>query len=984
MRVTLWSILLLASYTSVQGAHTDWLRKLPLRFEPAPNAAHSQSEFVAHGANLRLRLAAAENWMDWTDATGRTASVHTSLLNANPGAQIVPEDASPGSVNYFVGRKENWRTGLPGFERMRTRDVYPGIDLVFHGNEGLIEYDFVISPNGDANRIRLRLAGQSDLRIDSEGSLVIRTAAGEIRWKRPEIYQEVDGHRVSVGGGFVLTGLDGVSFQISGYDKSRELIIDPVVGFASYLGQEDDDKAKGIAVDPAGNVYVTGVSSSIDLPTVSALQANFGGRAANPYSAGDGFVAKFNSAGKLIYLTYIGGSQDDGVSAIAVDAAGNAYITGATTSADFPVVNAYQGRLRGVGGFGSYLRTGDAFVAKIGPAGDKLLYSTYLGGSQDDIAFGISIDGSGNAYIAGATVSPDFPVTSGSAQTHFGGAGGEPIKPCCNGPEWDPGDAFIAKLDPTGSKLIFATYLGGSLDDVAFTIGLDSSNNIYIGGCTISYDFPTTAGALQRTFAGTDPQNSWQNFGDGFVAKLNSTGTAYAYSTYFGGPGDDCVSSIAVDSSGDVYMTGSTSSQNLKTSAGAFQPRYAGYSNLPFFQTEQLFGDAFAAKLNPAGSALLYFSYLGGSANDGGTAIVVDAFGDAYIAGFADSPDFPTAGSPLQAKFGGDRGFAWLRNYKPMGDAFLSIVNPSGTKLLYSSFWGGSADDSAGGLALDGQGNVYMAGGTDSSNMPLSAGAFQKTYGGGKADAFFAMFSGFGISGVSINKVANNASGTTTIAANTWVSIYGTGLAPAGDARTWANSDFVNGQMPAALDGVSVAMNGKNAFVYYISGSQLNVLTPPDLAAGSVQVVVTVGGTPSAPFTVPAAAYSTSLFEFGAGPYAAAEHGNGTYLGPTSLYPGSTTPAAPGEEIVLYGTGFGPTSVPIVSGSETQSGTLPSNPTVLIGGLPAKVEFAGLVFPGEYQFNVDVPTNAPDGDSAVEFQYQGQTTQSGVLITVHH
>jgi uncharacterized protein (TIGR03437 family) len=635
---------------------------------------------------------------------------------------------------------------------------------------------------------------------------------------------------------------------------------------------------------------------------------------------------------------------------------------------------------------------GDAFVAKLNPTGNKLIYSTYLGGSGDDVAFAIAIDAAGDAYVAGATSSLNFPLTPGGGeyQNRMKGGDGEPVKPCCALPFWDPGNAFVAKLDPTGSKLLFSTYLGGSLDDAAIAIAVDSSSNVYVAGCTISFDFPTTSGAFQTHFGGLDEENT-ANFGDGFIAKMNSTGSSLIYSTYLGGTGDDCVNAIALDSSDDVYMTGSTDSTNMPVSQNAFQPSFAGYKTLPP-AVEQNLGDAFVAKLNPSGSALLYLTYLGGNANDAGLAIAIDSSGDAFVAGFTDSTNFPLSASPYQSKMAGDGGKHYSVNVQ--GDVFLTVVNPTATEVLYSTYLGGKSDDGIGGILLDGSGNVYLAGGSSSPNMPVTSGAYQTAYGGG-GDAYYAIFSGLSFTPPTITKVANAEGESATIAPNTWVEIKGSSLAT--DTRIWQNSDFVNNLLPTALDGSSVTFNGEKAFVYYISPSQINVLTPPDLASGTATVQVTINGVASGPATAPAQTYSPSFFVINGGPYIVATHLNGSLctepisgvclVGPTTLYPGYSTPAQPGETIVMYANGFGPTTPPVVSGSLTQSGTLvPASLQVRIDGVlvqPNPVTFAGLISPGLFQFNVVVPTNLSGGDHAISVSNeQGSTTQSGTLITV--
>ncbi|MBZ5610168.1 MAG: SBBP repeat-containing protein [Acidobacteriia bacterium] len=963
---------------------TELLSKLPLRFEESRSQTHPNARYVARGPNFLLSLAPNQSWMEWSDPDGRTASVQTRLRNGNPDARMQPEDRLSGSANYFVGSAQAWRTDVAGFGRVRYREVYPGIDLVFHGEQGRLEYDFILAPMADPGRIRLELSGHRAARVSDEGDLIVSTEAGDILWKRPEIYQEAAGSRSPVTGRFVLAGKQSVRFEIGSYDHARPLVIDPVLKYATYIGHKGNDSARGIAVDGAGNVYVAGATSSSDLDTVSAYQPNFGGMTTSPLT-GDGFVAKFNPSGALQYLTYLGGSFDDSIFALAVDSAGNAYVTGGTNSSDFPTMNPYQANFAGLGG-GGVARSGDAFVAKLNPTGNKLLYSTYLGGNQDDLGLAIAIDSAGNAYIGGATASSNFPLTPGGGeyQSTYSGAGGEPIRHITETvPLWEPGDAFVAKLDPTGSKLLFSTYLGGFQDDAALSIAVDSSHNVYVGGCTISSNFPTK-NALQSTYGGAEPQNFFFSLGDGFIAKLNPTGTDLIYSTYFGGAGDDCITAIALDSAGDVYMTGTTTTTNLKTSQGAYQSAFGGYFTLPFGIAME-FGDAFVGKLDPSGSKFLYLTYLGAGNNDGGTAIAVDSSGDAYVTGFTDSPNFPVTAGALQGKTAGNGGLGLYLFY---GDAFLTVLNPTGTALYYSSYFGGNEDERTFGLALDGSGTAYIVGNTVSTDLPTTPNALQRTPGGFdghvfgamRGDAYLAIFSGFPLASPLITKVANAEGEAPVIAGNTWVELKGTNFAP--DQRTWQGTDFAGNRLPTALDTVSVTMNGEKAFVYYISGTQVNVLTPPDLAPGPVQVQLSNAGFASAPFTAQAQQYSLSFFIIGAGPYVLAQHGDGSLIGPSSLFPGSTTPVVPGETIMLYANGFGPTVPPVVSGALTQAGNLPSLPDVKVGGIPAEVSFAGVISPGLYQINAKIPPSAPNGDIEIVANYGGQSTPAGVLITV--
>lgn len=969
----------LASNTARTAQISD---KLPLRFERSTQ--REQGQYVAHGPGFLLTVSSVGSRLEWTNpADKKKAEVRTRLSGANPDTHLESLSRLPGMTNYFVGGQAGWRTNVEAWEGVRCPNVYPGIDLVFHGNSNTLEYDFVIKAHANPDLIRMELTGQRRLAIDKNGDLVVSTSAGELRWKHPDLYQEIDGKRRRVEGRFVLAGRGTVRFQSGEYDRNRELVIDPTLAYSTYLGGSGNDVASAVAVDSSGNVYICGVSSSTDLPVRSAVQPTHGPQSAN--NLGDGFVAKFSPSGALQYLTYLGGSGDDVATAITVDSTGNAYIVGYTTSTDFPIAGAtpYQSSFGGDAGDPNWYHTGDGFITKLNPSGNQLVYSTYLGGAQDDAARAIVLDSAGDAYVAGATASLNFPTIHGEYQSIFKGAGGEPDEPCCGGPFINPGDAFVVELDPTGSKLLLSTLVGGTNDDAATSIALDSQKNIYIAGYTMSANFPTTQGAFQGTWGGADQQTPYFVTGDGFITKLNATATALQYSTFFGGSGDECISSIAVDSTGALYFTGYSSTSNLPTTSGAPQPTYGGYGLLPF-DVEYRFGDAIVGKLNPTGTGLVYLTYLGGEANDAGLAIAIDNLGNAYVAGFTDSQKFPVTSGAYQSVWAGDGGP--IPPYLTFGDGFLAMLNPSGTSLVYSTYFGGGRDDELFGLALDGAGNAYVVGNTYSPNWKVTSNAFQPVYAGQAqvlawpwGDATYSVFSGFPVTPI-IHSVVNAEGGGAVIAANTWVEIFGSGLAP--DTRIWGGSDFVNNQLPTALDGATVTLNGVKAFVYYISPQQINVLTPPNLAPGPVQVVVTNGGASSQSFATTAQQYSTSFFVINGGPYVAATHVDGSLIGPTTLYPGVSTPAAPGETIILYGNGFGPVTPPVVAGSETQSGSLPQLPVIQIGANKANVTFAGLISPGLYQFNVQIPAGAVSGDNPITATYFSNATQAGTLLTI--
>lgn len=891
------------------------------------------------------------------------------------------DGGSSGSINYLVGPAEQWRTGLKAFSKVRYSGVYRGVDLVFYGSHGQLEHDFVVAPGAAPSEIQVEWAGARKLALDGNGDLLIFTASRQVHWAAPVVYQRIAGEQRRIEGGFQLLGGNRVGFRVGRFDPRYELVIDPTLVFSTYLGGSSSDAARGVAVDSSNNVYVTGYSDSLDLPvTKSVYQTGFGGGSSDIVT-GDAFVAKYSSSGALIFLTYLGGSADDVGMAIAVDSGGNSYVAGYTNSRNFPTsANAIQPNFGGFAGIGFAITQGDAFVTKLSPNGASLVYSTYLGGNSDDAAFAIALDTLGDAYVTGTTSSTNFPVTKGAYRTTYAGNGGQSYFPCC-GYAVIGGDVFVSKLNPAGSALLYSTLLGGSSDDLATTIALDGSGNAYVGGYTLSSDFPTTASAFQGTFGGTDSLNEFFNFGDGFVAKLNNSGSGLVYSTLIGGSGDDWVSGVAVDSAGDVWATGGTTSMNFPTSSGAFQTRFAGPYSLPLF-VDQLFGDAFLLKFNPGGTALLFSSYLGGSGDDTGMAIALDGAGDVIVAGFTDSPNFPTTTGAIQSM---NHGPVPPVVHNSFGDAFLAEFSSTGTK-VYSTFLGGQNEDAGLSLALSPSGTAYIAGVTASSDFP-TLNAAQRIPGGPASlqggDGFVAAISGFSASGAAINSVVNATGGGTTIALNTWIEIFGFGLAP--DTREWQSSDFVNGQLPTMLDGVSVTVNGKPAFVYYISPTQVNVLTPVDTATGPVEVQLTNSqGGAMASATAQTQPFAPGFFQFGAGPYVAATHANGSYIGPTTLYPGLTTPAKPNEVIVLYANGFGQTAPAIVNGSETATGSLTVNPTITIGGANATIQFKGLVAPGEYQFNIVVPGNLPNGDAPVVASFDGYSTQTGALITIHN
>jgi len=646
----------------------------------------TSSEKPAVGADLPVRPL-TQAVQTGGSVPKRQDAIRFVPLAANPHPVIEAEGLQDARVNYLIGNNaKKWKTSIPTYQAIVYREVYPGIDLRFYGNNRQLEYDVIVKPGADPARVRLAYEGEGvtgllvtergDLEIVLRGTSPAGRGKGEdgnrLVQKKPLIYQEIDGKRVPVAGRFVVeTPLAHAAslahptrfayhFAVAPYNKAYPLVLDPVLIYSTYLGGSGSDVGWGIAVDGAGATYITGQATSTDFPGVSDA---LGGPV-------DAFVAKLNAAGSaLVYATYLGGSDADYGADIAVDELGNTYVTGHTHSTDFPLVIPFQGQLGG---------STDAFVVKLDSTGMGLIYSTYLGGSLDDI--GLAVGVGGGAYVTGYTVSTDFPMVNPIQSVYGGGRN----------------DAFVAKFDDTGAVLAYSTYLGGSLDDVAYDITVDKSANAYITGLTASLNFPM-AFPFQATNAG--------GF-DTFIAKLDPSDRTLSYSTYLGGTSSDGGSGITVDEGGNAYVTGQTDSLDFPM-AFPFQAMNAGGH------------DAFVTKLNTTGSALFYSTYLGGSGDhDIGLSIAVDGDGNAYMTGHTSSVDFPVA-SPFQVENGG--GF----------DAFVAKFNATGSALSYSSYLGSTGTEIGYGIAVDGVGNAYVTGYTSSTDFPVVAsGGIDPTLGG--------------------------------------------------------------------------------------------------------------------------------------------------------------------------------------------------------------------------------------------------------------
>lgn len=955
---------------------------LPLRFEP--DARRPQEVYLAHGQRYTFRAEAVSNEITCFDS-GLKTSVRTKFLGARNGARIEPDGRLASHTNYFIGAgSRTWRTNVENYRAVRVRDLYPGIDLAYYGTRGSLEYDFILHPGSDPRAIALKLDGMAPARIDSKGNLIV---ASGIAWRRPRMYQDIDGQRLTVEGRFEMDLARRVHFRIGPYDRARDLVIDPELSYSSYVGGNDDETARGIAVDAQGNVYIAGATSSLNVPIVAgAFQKSIAGQA-------NAFVAKFSSAGKLIYLTYLGGRGIDIGTSLAVDKSGDAYVSGMTSSSDFPVTpGAFQTKYGG-NGEGACWQAGDGFVAKLNATGSQLVYSTYLGGKQDDLASALSIDSAGNAYVTGYTLSTDFPATPGAYQTKFAGAGGQTSKPNCNGmglvnpqPWFTSGDAFVSKLNPTGSQLVFSTYLGGNLDDFGLSIALDAAQNVYVGGFTLSQNFPVTPGSVRTKFGGSEIQNMFFTTGDAFVTKLNNSGSSLLFSTYLGGSGDDVITSIATAPDGSIWVTGGTSSTDFPITSSAAQTAYAGYTNLPFL-VEQLVGDAFATHISADGTKVLYSTYLGGPANDLGISIAVDPAGLVYLAGFTDSFNFPHTANAIQSRFGGDGGQA---HYFQFGDGFITVIDPSASKVVYSSFFGGSQDDQIWGIALDGSGGLWATGNTASKDIPVTPDAFESANAGIgsdffdlKGDSLLAHFTGLANSGPLIAGLQNSASSAGgAVSPGMIFTLYGSGIGPA--TLTGASLD-ASGKLASTQAGVSITFDGVPAPIVYVSDKQDAGIVPYEVAGkSSTQVVVQYNGQSSVPVNIAVAATAPGLFSAnftGSG-------GAVAFNQDTSQNAGSN-PAAKGSIVTLFGTGEGQTNPPGVDGQIAMPGTLPvpqGECSATVGGVPATVLYCAavpFVVEGEFQLNLQLSPNTPRGDQPVVVTIGPARSQANLTIAVN-
>jgi uncharacterized protein (TIGR03437 family) len=780
------------------------LATLPLRFEENLGQTDAEVRFLARGRAYTFFLTQDEAVLALRSESRRTSSdtrprvLRMKLVGAERQAELRGEDTLASSSHYFRGNDPaRWRTGVHHYKRVRRQAVYPGIDVVYYGAHGSLEYDFEVSPGADPRRIELQFHGQDSLSIDEAGDLVFQLDSQPLRYEKPLIYQSYGEERVIIAGRYEPRGAGRVGFELAAdYDPSRPLIIDPVLNYSTFLGDTDDEQGNSIAVGPDGSAYIVGATQSSRFPTTTgSAQPAFGG------PEDDVFVAKLNPLGTgLVFSTFLGDDENDRGRGVAVGSDGSVYVVGETESGEFPTTaGAWQPE---------FARGGrDGFVAKISPDGSRLVYSTFLGSDQDDWATGVAVDTQGQAHVIGGTRSSKFPTTPLSLQRQLGGGS----------------DAFIVKIMPDGSGPVFSTFLGGGSDDEGLAIAVDLFSTIYATGYTQSNSFPVTADAFQ-------PERDSDE--DAFVVKIFGQGTVLARSSFFGGNSSDFGNAIAIDSVGAVYICGFTRSNDLPKGPTVFQNEYNGG------------GDAFVVKVVEAPRfQIAHMTYLGTGEEDTSNGIVVSDDGSVTVAGHTKSAGFPVTDGAVQSEFGGGD-----------GDAFVATLDPLFRRLTFSTFLGGEGRDEARGIARGGDGSFFVTGLTRSASFPIAAGAAQPAKSDG--DDVFAVKISEALTLTSVSAASYLPGGP--VAPNSIASAFSHDLAPGAEqAAALPLPSELLGVQASVIDSTGFS---RSAALFFVSPQQINFLVPEGTALGTATVEISRGGEVIARGTVTVEAVAPALF----------------------------------------------------------------------------------------------------------------------------
>ncbi len=715
---------------------------LPLNFEENKGQAEAGVDFLARGRGYTLLLSPGRNVLlvsnsnfknDLSNSSFQSQSVNSiktvapkvitmNLAGADSDAKATGQGLLKGKVSYLTGSDPAaWHSDISTYSHVNYADIYPGIDMVFYGTQQELEYDFKVAVGSDPKVIVYSIEGASGVELDADGNLLINIGSGLITMKKPTIYQITEKGQTTIQGGYILLKNDSdgdyqVSFWVGAYDPALELIIDPVIDYSTFLGGSGDEFANAIAVDADFNAYVTGRTFSTNYPATNALP---GVPSPVPSGGSDAFITKLDPYGKsILYSVYLGGSGEESGMSIALDSSNQAYVTGWTTSSNFPLSSAPADPVQSVYGGNLGGNFGDAFVVKLNAAGNALVYSTYLGGTLEDYAFSIGLDGAGSIHITGATRSLDDPSSAGdegfpsrnSAYTKIG---------------YDE-DVFITKLQSDGAKYkySYSITIGGTLSDHGRGLAVDKEGNVYITGQTMSKDDETTTidegfptkNAFQDNYGG-NRGNCVDDYGissycaDAFVIKLNTAGVL-VFSTYLGGNGHDWATGIALDRTGKVFVGGAISSKDMSWLSSVRGKAQGGYGGGIY--------DGFVAQLNLTGNELLYFTYIGGNGDDRVTGLAPDNKGRIYAAGITSSPGLETEGE---------------RTFSGQTDGFITKINAAGSVFVHFTYLGGTWCDDIEAIAVPVAGIAYVTGATQSGDFPLTPQTYkppyQKTQSGG-------------------------------------------------------------------------------------------------------------------------------------------------------------------------------------------------------------------------------------------------------------
>jgi uncharacterized repeat protein (TIGR01451 family) len=680
---------------------------IPLSFEPNRGQTSPQARFIAHGQGYSLFLTPSEAVLSLQslpkenalhqpikDENAVSAVLRLQLLNANSAAAISGSDKLPGYSNYFIGKDESkWLTRIPQYGKVEYSQIYPGVDLLYYGNQRQLEYDFVVAPGADPNAIAFQIQGSDKVELGAQGQLSIRVPKTALELQKPVVYQQVNGERREIAANYVLQPDGRIAFALGTYDSSLPLVIDPILTYSSYLGGTGNDVATSVAVDITGSAYITGQTTSVDFPASGAYQ---------PTNRGvNAFLTKMSADGTaVVFSTYLGGTDSlcggDRGNSVALNAINEPFVAGRAYSTDFPVT--FKGYQRTGGGCNGSGVGGSGFVTHFTADGTALRWSTYLGG-QGNLPTNITSiavsQTSNNAYVTGYDQSGTL-ATAGTFQTTLDATG-------------DPG-AFVSEFTTDGAHLLFSTYVRATTSGSVFgnSIAVDRNGNSYITGAAETTSLPLSRGAFQKTFGG--------GISDAFVTKVNTLGTQLIYSSYLGGSDTTQMeygSQIIVEFTFGAYVVGTTGSTNFPTTLGTLQPTYPGGST-----------SAFVARVASDGTRLNFSTFLGG--NQGSTGVGVGYTPgckspcNLVVYGNTNSTNFPTH-NPMQST----------------GDLFLTTLDGFGVTIPgYSTLLGSPSGDTATGLATDANLRAYITGTTTSLSYPTTAGSLETSYAGGGTDGF--------------------------------------------------------------------------------------------------------------------------------------------------------------------------------------------------------------------------------------------------------